>query len=49
MDDVTTDAQATVTELQQQAADDYAHARDAHEWQTRRDDANVCGSDRSAA
>ncbi|MFJ6578392.1 hypothetical protein ACIQMY_20775 [Streptomyces sp. NPDC091368] len=49
MDDITTDAQASVTELQQQAAADYASAQDAHAGQTHRDDANVHGSDRRAA
>lgn len=45
MADNATDEQARVTELQKQAADDYARAQDARSWQTNRDDANI----RSAA
>lgn len=43
MDDTT--EQDRVAQLQQQAADDYAAAQAARDWQTNRDDANI----RSAA
>lgn len=43
MDDTT--EQDRVAQLQQQAADDYARAQAARDWQTNRDDANI----RSAA
>lgn len=45
MDTPTTETQDRVTELQQQAADDYARNQAARDWQTNRDDANI----RSAA
>ncbi|MEE1813683.1 hypothetical protein PUR59_01335 [Streptomyces sp. SP18ES09] len=49
MDDITTDAHATVIELQQQAAQDYATTQASQAGQTHRDDANLHGRERSAA
>lgn len=45
MDTTATETQDRVTQLQQQAADDYARAQEDRAWQTNRDDANI----RSAA
>ncbi|MFH8717257.1 hypothetical protein [Streptomyces zaomyceticus] len=36
-----TTKQDHVAQLQQQAADDYARAQAARDWQTNRDDANI--------
>ncbi|MEU6168070.1 hypothetical protein [Streptomyces tanashiensis] len=49
MGDITTDAQASVTELQQQAADDYASPQATRERETHRDDVNGPSWDRGAA